>query len=359
MRHIAISITNDIIYDRRMLRTANTLVSHGFIVTIIGRYSRQTKKDFPFTAYGLKCWFSNGIGFYMEYNIRLIWKLITLRPDTLLSVDSDTLIANTVVSYMFRTPLIIDMHELFTEVPELAHKPLKKWIWNQIEHLGIRRSQKRYTVSKTIADAYFKKYQMPFEVIRNVPVLEHPLPSQKKERFTLVYLGVLNKGRGLEALFKSIAGLRQIDLIIIGKGDMFSELNHLANELSITDQVQFLGWVSPKDIPSILQQGHVGINLLDPSSKSYYLSLANKYFDYIHAGLPMITMNFPEYQLLNQKHRTGILLNNLNVSDIQNAILHLVDEPELYKSLHINCITAKNTWNWNQESKRLLSIFDF
>ena len=32
-----------------------------------------------------------------------------------------------------------------------------------------------------------------------------------------------------------------------------------------------------------------------------YLALPNKFFDYMHAGLPQIAMNYPEYQKINSQ----------------------------------------------------------
>jgi len=108
-----------------------------------------------------------------------------------------------------------------------------------------------------------------------------------------------------------------------------------------------------------LTKAHIGINLLDQTSQSYYLSLANKYFDYIHAGLPVLTMDFPEYRSLNQEFETAILVPDLEVNSLIASIKLIQDNVLLNQRITDNCQLAKSHWNWNVESKKLLSIFDF
>lgn len=52
-----------------------------------------------------------------------------------------------------------------------------------------------------------------------------------------------------------------------------------------------------------------GINLLTDEGLSYRYSLANKFFDYVHAGIPQICIAFPEYKKLNVEHEVALLTN--------------------------------------------------
>jgi len=337
-----------------------TLRDAGYDVKVIDRsYRSDTIFKTDLSVDHITCWFSTGALFYAEFNIRLIYKLLGTKADILLGVDSDTLLANTLVSKFIGSPLIIDMHELFTEVPELSDSPVKKSIWKWIEKFGINQSVRRYTVSATVANQYHSRYGKSFDVIRNLPLKINTATSiTKLKRFTLVYLGAINRGRGIEELIQAVDKIRDIDLIIYGTGDLYQEIKVLIQKLSLTDRIHCKGWLDPKDILLNLCSAHVGINLLDPSSQSYYFSLANKYFDYIHAGLPSISMNFPEYRSLNAKYQTNILIDDLSKEAIIDAILQMKDNQELYGELKRNCEVAKAAWNWQFESKRLISIFD-
>ena len=53
------------------------------------------------------------------------------------------------------------------------------------------------------------------------------------------------------------------------------------------------------------------------------------------AGLPCITMNFPEYSRLNKQWEVAILLDHADLECVRNAIQHLIT----------NKIMSICTWN--------------
>lgn len=359
MKKIIIAITNDIDRDRRMLRTADALIEMGHEVQVVCRNFQVARSHVDqISRTHIRTWFSRGFAFYLEFNIRLFFNLLRGQYDTILSVDTDTLLACTVASKIRKKAMIIDMHELFSEVPELAKKSFKKSIWKSIENNCIPRSAHRYTVSQTIADKLYKRTGYQFEVIRNMPIAQEAKPTiQKRTVFTIAYLGVLNTGRGLEQIIEALVDIPDVELLLIGDGDISAELRALVDRLSLKEKVHFAGWVDPSDVHDHLQSAHVGINLLDGSSTSYYLSLANKYFDYIHAELPILSMNFPEYRMLNDAHRTSVLIDDLDIQNIKQEILNLIVDTNRYNQLKSNCLRAKQEWHWKEESKRFESIF--
>ena len=100
------------------------------------------------------------------------------------------------------------------------------------------------------------------------------------------------------------------------------------------------------------------MNLLEGSSKSYYYSLANKFFDYIHSGVPSINMDFPEYRAINEQWEVSLLLNKLEQEELRTAIESLWNDTDLYRQLRENCLNCRKELNWQQEEKKLLSIYN-
>jgi len=90
---------------------------------------------------------------------------------------------------------------------------------------------------------------------------------------------------------------------------------------------------------------------------SYYYSLANKTFDYIHAGIPAIHSNFPEYQLLNKQFEIGVLVDDLSPITLKSAILKLVADHDYYVQLQRNCAEAAKIFTWEIEGKRLIDLY--
>ena len=88
-----------------------------------------------------------------------------------------------------------------------------------------------------------------------------------------------------------------------------------------------------------------------------YLSLSNKFFDYIHAGIPQVTMNYPEYRKINDQFKIAELLDELSPEAIANAINKVLHDEKLYSQLSQNCLAAKRELNWQKEKNKLLDFY--
>src|SRR5690625_7829138 len=94
----------------------------------------------------------------------------------------------------------------------------------------------------------------------------------------------------------------------------------MTNKKGLTDRVVFYGRQEPQDLPDLAAQATIGLNLLRGDSRSYYYSLANRYFDYMHNCLPAIHMDFPEYSLLMQKYQVGKRLRNMSADEFVDLV---------------------------------------
>jgi glycosyltransferase involved in cell wall biosynthesis len=151
--------------------------------------------------------------------------------------------------------------------------------------------------------------------------------------------------------------LTNYNLKLIGDGDITSELKVLTQKLNLESRVEFVGYLNPIDISKELEISSIGLNMLIPESDNYKLSLANKFFDYMHAGLPSVNMKFQEYMNINSEHEVSILVNNYTTKDLIQAVRSLEIDKN-YKRIQQNCIEAKLLFNWENESNKLIDIFN-
>ena len=355
---ITFCITNDITYDQRMHRISLALISEGHQVIIIGRNKSNSKEitNQPFSQKRINCFFTKGKFFYIEFNIRLFLLLLCQRTDLIGSIDLDTIIPVYLASFLRFKKRSFDAHELFPEVPELVGRPRIKSVWQWIERVFIKRFPIRYTVSQSIADFYYRKYNLRFGIIRNLPMNRLSLYRKKRgsaEKYIL-YQGALNEGRGLIEMIHAMLLVDEYTLKIAGDGDLAASLKLLVQELNLQEKVFFLGNLSPTALASVTVNATIGINLLENRGLSYYYSLANKFFDYIQAEIPSITMNFPEYAAINQIYKVAALINDLEVSSIISAI-HLIEKD--YQEMKLNCQNASEIYNWENEAIQLVALY--
>ncbi|NDC79571.1 MAG: glycosyltransferase, partial [Chitinophagia bacterium] len=146
---IAITVTNDLSYDQRMIRICRSLAAAGHDVVIVGRClpdSIPLRRE-PFRQVRLSCRFFKGPLFYAEYNLRLLPWLVKSGADLLWAVDLDTILPVWVASALLRKRRFFDAHELFCEMRELRDRPLQRGIWRWIERFTVPRFRSGCTVS--------------------------------------------------------------------------------------------------------------------------------------------------------------------------------------------------------------------
>ncbi|KAA3437769.1 glycosyltransferase [Rufibacter hautae] len=355
-KSIVFTVTTDISHDQRMLRTANSLASAGYAVTLVGRLLPGSIElpSLPFRSHRIKCRFRKGPLFYLEYNLRLVTWFFSHRYDIYGAVDADTALAGLVTVAWRRKPLVYDAHELFPEMPEVVNRPLVKSLWALLEKIVFKRATLAYTVSGSLVTYFQQKYRGPVHLVRNMPVrqLSASLPASPPY---FIYQGALNVGRGLENTIRAMQGV-PAQLVICGTGPLMPQLVELTRELELQNKVIFKGNVPPTDLSRITAAAWAGIMLLDNQGLSYYYSLANKFFDYVQAGIPQVCVPFPEYVELNAHHEVALLVNN-HVEEVRVALLTLLQEEEVYQKLQRNCLQAREEWTWETEEKHLLSLY--
>ena len=351
---IIISVSSDLATDQRVQKVAKSCFDNGYDVLLVGR---KLNNSLPFSAsYRHKRFnlcFNQSFLFYTELNIRLFFYLLFSKSDILLANDTDTLPANFLVSKIRRKKLIFDAHELFPEVPELVNRPKVKKVWEKIENVFFPKLKNVYTVSGSIADYYKDRYGVHMEVVRNVPYKRMDLPIKiKKKRKTILYQGALNKGRCLEYVIPAMQWVDGAELIIAGDGDVRAELEKLMQDLKLSDRVTFLGKLLPDDFKNLTPTADVGLCLLENMGLSYYFSLPNRIFDYLHAGVPVLASDFPEIKKIVEKYKTGLLTYNISPESIAEKLNEMLANP--MNTAHFAEVAKE--FCWENEEKKLIEI---
>ncbi|MBT8327992.1 MAG: glycosyltransferase [Bacteroidia bacterium] len=352
---IIATVINDVVYDQRMIRICTSL-SKKYNVSLWGRRkSDAAAEKRPFKQKRSNFLIKSGPLFYMMYNIRLFFRLLFTKFDIVHAVDLDTLLAGFLAARIKGKHIVYDSHEYFTEVPELLKREHVRNIWLRIERWIVPKLHYAITVGSKIAEVYTKEYEVSFHVVRNCPELDENFEIVTEPGDYLIYQGALNKGRGIENL---ILAMREVDfnLKIAGSGDIEESLKLLVKEHNLENKVSFLGLIKPADLKEITTHAYAGINVSENLGLSYYYSLNNKYFDYIHAAIPAVTNAFPEYEKLNNEFDCCVFSDS-SPKELVKAIKLLIDDKARYAELKKNCLLARQVLNWQSEEKELLSIY--
>lgn len=352
------TVTNDLNYDQRMIRICSSLQQAGYDVLLVGRKRRSSKplKQQPFQQKRLFCFFEKGKLFYAEYNLRLLFFLLFVSTDVLGAIDLDTILPNYLASLLRRKKRVYDAHELFCEMEEIVSRPAIYKAWKKIEQVTVPKFPHGYTIGTCYAEEFERMYGVQYTVVRNATVLKPLVEEQAQERYIL-YQGAVNEGRSFETL---IPAMKQVDckLIICGEGNYFEQAKQLVTQHHLEDKISFKGYVPPEELIHYTRQAYIGITLFTNQGKSNYFSMANRFFDYMHAAVPQVCVAFPEYQKANQIAAIAVLVQNTTEDTIATALNELLNNDAFHTQLRNNCRILREQFCWQEEEKKLKHFYD-
>ncbi len=354
---IICTVTNDLNYDQRMIRICTTLADAGYDVTLVGFKRKKSPPlvERPFKQKRLRIPAEKGKLMYFAYWINLFFYLMFSRVDIICAIDLDTILPVYYASLLRRKKRVYDAHELFTELKEVISRPLVHKMWKAIARHTVPNFPVGYTIGECYAEELKKKYGVDYEVVRNATVLKHLQLHRRSERFIL-YQGAVNVGRCFEQLIPAMRYV-QAPLLVCGEGNFFERAKSITGQYKLDHKITFKGYVPPEQLTQYTVAATVGITLFEETSLSNRLSLANRFFDYMHFGVPQLCIKYPEYEKINEQYEVALLIDHPTPEKIAKALNKLLQDEEYYKRLRDNCIKAREKYCWQQEAKTLLNVY--
>jgi glycosyltransferase involved in cell wall biosynthesis len=356
-KRVICTVTNDLNFDQRMIRICTSLANGGYDVTLVG-FKRRNSTPLvprPFKQVRLPIIAEKGKLLYADFWVKLFFYLLFVKVDILCAIDLDTIIPVYEVSKIRRKKRVYDAHELFTELQEVVTRPLMYKAWRAIEKYTVPNFPVGYTVGAYIAQEFNRRYGVNYKLVRNMTVLK-PLTIQSKDNRFILYQGAVNVGRCFEYLIPAMRNV-PINLIVCGAGNFYKEARELTEEEKLQERVLFKGYVPPDQLKDYTLNAYIGITLFEAIGPSNKMSLANRFFDYMHSGVPQLCMKYPEYEKINEAFEVAYLIDEPTPEKIAAGLNFLLTNEEYYKRLQQNCLKAREKYCWQEEEKTLLKLY--
>lgn len=145
--------------------------------------------------------------------------------------------------------------------------------------------------------------------------------------------------------------------MIAGDGNFMKQARKLANDNGLADKIIFLGRLTPDRLYDYTVHAWIGLTLFENKGLSNYYSLANRFFDYIQAGVPQLCVEYPAYVDLNKTLKVAVLIRDLSSKTIAKHLNEMLEDDLLHDELQKNCMMARKEWNWQQEERKLVSFY--
>jgi glycosyltransferase involved in cell wall biosynthesis len=267
------------------------------------------------------------------------------------------------VAKMFnpKLKLVYDCHEYETE--RYGKSKLERRVTAFLERRTIHKADVVITVGPSIRKEYIRLYGLKeVFLLRNTPhKMSFPKGEVFREKFGIrkdqmifLYQGMLAGGRGVEVLLETFLNRKSDDAVVVfmGYGNMEQPIREAAEKSPII----FLHPAVPyEQIFSFTCSADVGLNTPQNHCLSYYYCMPNKLFEYIQAGIPVLTNDLPDCRELVLTEGVGEVIPHYDVHGVNEAIALMQKKSLQSYTPALN--QAKEKLHWDNEVKVLFEAY--
>jgi glycosyltransferase involved in cell wall biosynthesis len=262
---------------------------------------------------------------------------------------------------IYDAKMVFDAHEYAPL--ELENRLYWKLVYRPIVLYFIKKYVSQIAASVTVAPIIAERYQKEFglkpRVVLNAPE-KISIPHRKLDfnHIRLVHHGIAVRDRQLEVM---IEALRQCDrrfslhfMLIRNDSKYYDYLNSLAERL-VPGRVFFHEPVTPDKIIERIMEFDMGFCFIAPTNYNYLVSLPNKFFEYVMAGMPVCIGPSLSMAEIVRQYGFGIVARSFDPRDIAE-ILNKVTPEDLVKMQQASRDAAENI-NSEKEMGKLVELY--
>lgn len=380
---IVMALTNDLIYDSRVTKMATTLSKKYEVVVVCIDQGRNVDYSiFPFKVVSVKGDFivksTQSIrkkgrvlppiikNILKEFSLYIMLRknsrslendLLNEKGDIYVANDLETLEVICNVALSLNAKIVYDSHELCPEC--YSHSKLGLNIWRRHEQKLLPFITTIITTNiyrASIIKEHYNLNYIPY-IINNIPLKSSSFFKETNKVIHLVYVGGLSDGRGLlEFIYAMKKVPENYHLNFIGQGGLKSKMEKIVSDNKLSKKVTFHNPVKSHNVVNEISKFDIGIVTYIPDNLNNYYCSPNKLYEYIQAGLSIISIDLPEPNNVINICKNGYLFKEYTDEDISNTIKKFnIKNINLFKQ---NSIKAIGTFNWENQEELILKIYD-
>jgi glycosyltransferase involved in cell wall biosynthesis len=301
----------------------------------------------------------------------LVRHVVRLRPDAVHAHDLPMLLPGWGAAAVTRAALVFDTHEYAAGVP--YHSRLSRLIARLLQRALLPRCSAVIAVSPATAERLRADHHLarPPVVVRNLPelswegapgsldaVLDLRAELNLGDAPLVLHQGAVMPERGCEEMVRAVCAIDDAHLLFLGDvaQGIAEGLAGLAGRCGARERVHFLPSVAPEVLLAHTSQADLGLCLFDPRWMNHRLTLQNKVFEYIAAGVPQIAVRGTAFGDLVEDLQVGWTVGWGDVEElaatIRAGVRHCEDP-----LLHARLDAAHAELSWEREQERLLDVY--
>lgn len=238
--------------------------------------------------------------------------------------------------------------------------------WAALERQHIRGADRVITVAPAIAERLQSEHRLSRRptVVFNAPIAwDQPTSSlDLREQCAvgprtplLVYSGALSAARGVDTLVRALGLLPNVHAAVVGvpyPHPLSRGLMALADEVHARDRLHFVPPVASHEVPAYLSGADVAVSPIVGDAASYGMALPNKLFEYVHAGLPIVTSDAKAMADFVAAHGLGEVFEAGDADALATAVRRVLENPPRPDTAEI-----RSTYSWQGQEPALVSLY--
>jgi glycosyltransferase involved in cell wall biosynthesis len=299
-------------------------------------------------------------------------RLFRSQADIYHAHELTSLPATYLVAKLRRKPLIFEAYELHLPRPEtdVAFWRVLGAFFMRLLALLLPRCQGVIAASPRYAQELAQRYHLAEVVpLRNVPsyrevqktdLLRQHLGLSQETRIVL-YQGAIQRNRSLDIVIRAARFWGDnIVFVMMGQkmGTTGDELEALIASEGVGERVKIIPPVPYKDLLDWTSSADLGLTLFSPQySLSIQLTQPNKLFEYLMAGLPVLSSQLDAIADVLETYDAGRVISSLAPADVAAAIETMLADREALQRMHQNALRAAKECCWEKDSQLLLKLY--
>ncbi|MCB6182161.1 glycosyltransferase family 4 protein [Leeia sp. TBRC 13508] len=258
--------------------------------------------------------------------------------------------------------VVYDVHE---DVPrQILSKPwirplIRKVIsrtFELFENAAVSTFSAVVAATPTIRDRFLPHNAKTVDV-NNFPILEELTPAAdwSQKQHAVCYIGGITRVRGI---MEALAAVADTDATLLLAGAFNeSSLEQAARQHSGWQRTDFAGMLDRHGVAQLLSKSKVGLVTLHPIP-NYLDALPIKLFEYMAAGIPVISSDFPLWREIVDDAGCGLCVDPLDPQATAEAIRTLLSNDEAAKAMGASGRRAvEGKYQWANEARKLVALY--
>jgi len=301
---------------------------------------------------------NSSIIYYFNFLFLLIRDLLKIKANFYFAEDIYTL----PIVYFFakknKAKIFYNSREIYAHLAGLRNKNYVQKIIAKIESNFIKKVDLVLVTGNMDAEFLTESYSISnLFVLRNLPKyvkeiskinIRKKLNISSSEKIIL-YQGVLLEGRGIEKLIDIIDKVPNSHLVLIGDGEFRDKFENKAKNSVSANRIHFVGAVNHSELLKYTASADIGLAIIENISISYYYALPNKLFEYIMAGIPVLSSNLPQMKKIIDEYNVGKYVDPEKDEELKATLNEMLQDDDQIERYKINCRTAARKLNWEEE----------